>query len=44
MHKFIDKIKKLEGKPFVVKEFLNANEVNLFQTLYKQLPIEIDNK
>ena len=44
MHKFIDKIKKLEGKPFVVKEFLNSNEINLFQTLYKQLPIEIDNK
>ena len=44
MHKFIDKIKKFEGKPFIVKEFLNANEVNLFQTLYKQLPIEIDNK
>ena len=44
MHKFIEKIKKFEGKPFVVSNFLNENEVKLFQKLYEKLPIEINNK
>ena len=44
MHKFIDKIKKFESKPFVVSNFLNENEVKLFQKLYEKLPIEINNK
>ena len=44
MHKFIKKIKKLEGKPFIVSNFLNKEEVKLFQKLYDELPIEIDNK
>ncbi len=44
MHKFIDKIKKFENKPFVVSDFLNKNEINSFQKLYEELPIEINNK
>tara|TARA_B100000963_G_scaffold222978_1_gene194366 strand:+ start:505 stop:1203 length:699 start_codon:yes stop_codon:yes gene_type:complete len=44
LHKFIGKIKKFESKPFVVSNFLNKEEVKLFQKLYDELPIEIDNK
>ena len=44
MHKFINKIKKFESKPFIVKNFLNIQEISLFQKLYEELPIEIDNK
>ena len=44
MHKFIEKIKKNESKPFVVSNFLNKDEINLFQNLYEELPIEINNK
>ena len=44
MHKFLEKIKKLETKPRVVKNFLNDEEVKLFKKLYKELPIEINNK
>ena len=44
MHKFINKIKKFESEPFIVKKFLNEEEVSLFQKLYTELPIEIDNK
>ena len=44
MHKFIDKIKKNEDKPFIVSNFLNQNEVKLFQKLYTDLPLEINNK
>ena len=44
MHKFIEKIKKFEGKPFIVSNFLNKEEIKLFQKLYDELPIEIDNK
>ena len=44
MHKFIDKIKEFESKPFVVNNFLSNQEIKLFQKLYKELPVEIDNK
>ena len=44
MHKFIEKIKKFETKPFIVNNFLNNEEIELFQKLYYELPIEIDNK
>lgn len=44
MHKLIDKIKKNENKPFVVSNFLNQDEIKLFQKLYNDLPLEIDNK
>ena len=44
MHKFIEKIKKNESKPFIVSNFLNKDEINLFQNLYEELLIEINNK
>jgi|TARA_B110000495_G_C22997928_1_gene588579 hypothetical protein len=44
VHKLIDKIKKNENKPFVVSNFLNQDEIKLFQKLYNDLPLEIDNK
>ncbi len=44
MHKFIEKIKKFESKPFIVSNFLDEDEVKLFQELYEELPIEINNK
>jgi len=44
MHKFIENIKKFESSPFVVKDFINEKEILLFQKLYEDLPIEIDNK
>ncbi len=43
MHKFVEKIKKFETKPFVVQEFLNNEEIESFQNLYKELPIEVNN-
>jgi hypothetical protein len=42
VHKLIDKIKKNENKPFVVSNFLNQDEIKLFQKLYNDLPLEID--
>ncbi len=44
MHKFLDKIKSIESKPKIIKEFLNKKEIENFQKLYKKLPIEINNK
>ena len=44
MHKFIEKIKEFETKPFIVNNFLNKEEIKLLQKLYYELPIEIDNK
>lgn len=44
MHKFIQEIKKFESKPFVVKNFLNNDDIRSFKNLYEELPIEINNK
>ena len=44
MHKFLDKIKSIESKPKIIKEFLNKKEIENFQKLYEKLPIEINNK
>ena len=44
MHKFIEKIKSLESKPVVIKNFINRKEVKDFQRLYKELPLEINNQ
>ena len=44
MHKYIDKIKKFESKPFVINNFLNEKDIYLFQKLYNELPLEINNK
>jgi len=44
LHRFIEKIKKFESKPFVVSNFLNKDEIKLFQNLYDELPVEINNE
>ena len=44
MHKFLEKIKRLETRPCVINNFLNNEEVRLFKKLYEELPIEINNK
>ena len=44
MHKFIQKIKKFESKPIIVNNFINKEDIGLFQRLYNELPIEINNK
>jgi hypothetical protein len=44
LHKFIQKIKNLESKPAVVNNFFNKVDIELFQRLYNELPIEINNK
>jgi len=44
LHKFIEKIKKFEAKPFIVNNFFNNEEIELLQKLYDELPVEIDNK
>jgi hypothetical protein len=44
LHNFIKEIKTYESKPFVVSAFLSKEETHLFQKLYDELPVEIDNK
>ena len=44
MHQQIKKIKKFESKAFVIKKFLTKIQIKKIQTLYKNLPIEINNK
>lgn len=43
MHKFIERIKREEQKPYVIKDFISKKEVKLFQKLYEDLPLEINN-
>ena len=44
MHKNINEIKINESSPKVIKNFLNADEIQEFQELYNNLPVEINNK
>ena len=44
MHKFIDNIKRYESKPFIVNNFIDDGEIELFKELYRSLPIEINNQ
>ena len=44
MHKFIEKIKNYEEKPYVIKKFLNPKEITNFIKLYQELPIEVNNQ
>ena len=44
MHKNLDKIKKLEGSPKVVKNLFSRNELEKFLNLYKNLPTTVHNK
>ena len=43
-HKNIDKIKKLEGSPKVIKNLFNKNEIEKFLSLYQELPTTVHNK
>jgi len=44
MHKFIEKIKKIEAKPIIIKNFINKKEIENFHKLYVELPVEINNE
>ena len=44
MHQKINKIKINEGECLVIKRFLNKNQIKKIQELYKDLPLEINNK
>ena len=44
MHKEIEKIKKLESPPKIIKNLFNDNEINKFLDLYKKLPLTAHNK
>ena len=44
MHKFIKNIKALENRPFIIKNFIEENEIELFQKLFEELPTEINNE
>ena len=44
MHKEIEKNKKSEGKPKVLKNIFNKQEINKFIKLYEELPITVHNK
>ena len=44
MHKEIEKIKKLEGSPIVIKNLFSKEEINKFLDLYNKLPVTVHNK
>ena len=44
MHKNIDKIKKLEGPPKILKNLLSKSELEKFLDLYHDLPTTVHNK
>ena len=44
MHKNIDKIKKLEGSPQIIKNLFSKTEVEKFLNLYHNLPTTVHNK
>ena len=44
MHKNIDKIKKLESPPQIIKNLFSKNEIEKFLNLYKDLPTTVHNK
>ena len=44
MHKNLDKIKKLESSPKIIKNLFNKNEIEKFLKLYQDLPTTVHNK
>ena len=44
MHKNIQKIKKLEGSPQVIKNLFSKKEIDKFMQLYQKLPTTVHNK
>jgi len=43
MHENLNKIKRLESPPRIVKNFLNSEEIEKFLRLYSELPITVNN-
>ena len=43
-NKNIDKIKKLEGSPKIIKNLFSKSEIEKYLTLYQKLPITVHNK
>ncbi len=43
MHKNIKKIQKFEQRPFIIKNFINQRDIEIFQKIYDELPVEINN-
>ena len=44
MHKNLDKIKKLESSPKIIKSLFSKNEIEKFSSLYQNLPTTVHNK
>ena len=44
MHKNIEKIKKFEGPPKVIKNLFSISEIDKFLKLYQELPTTVHNK
>ena len=44
MHKEIEKIKKLESSPKIIKNLFSKDEINKFLDLYNELPTTVHNK
>ena len=44
MHKNLEKIKKLEGSPKIIKNLFSKNEIDKFCKLYQELPTTVHNK
>ena len=44
MHKQLEKIKEFQGKPKVIKNIFNKEEIEKFINLYNELPTTIHNK
>jgi len=44
MHKNLEKIKKLEGSPKIIKNMFSKNEIDKFSKLYQELPTTVHNK
>ena len=44
MHKNIDKIKKLESSPKIIKNLFSKTELEKFINLYQNLPTTVHNK
>ena len=44
MHTQIEKIKKNEGKPIILKNIFSKDEIQKFINLYNELPITVHNK
>ena len=44
MHKYIEKIKKNESKPLVLRNIFDKDQIKKFLKLYEELPVTVHNK